>query len=250
MLNGMPKPVIPTGIGCTRLAARRPCLSPSAFPIQILVFIIWPPPLAGSASDWFTLFQHNRLIGLIDLDLLLVADNVLGIPIVLALYCVFRRYSQSLMAIATVLGLVGVVLFIASNPAVEMLALSDRYAAATTDAQRATYLAAGEAVLASWQGTAFHTGYIISSVAWIVIPAVMLRSAIFGKAIAYLGILANAIGLGLYVPGIGIFLALGSVVFLEAWYILLARRLFQLGAGIANEAANHQRGEDTKSLFG
>jgi hypothetical protein len=198
-------------------------------PIQMIVFIVWPPPLAGTVGDWFTLFQSNRLIGLVDLDLLLVADQVLLVPILLALYVALRRTSESIMAIATVLGLVGVVLFIASNPAVEMLSLSDRYAAATTDAQRATLLAAGQAVLAGWQGTAFQVGYILSSIAGIAIPAVMFRSMIFSKAIAYLGILANAIGLGLYLPVIGLFLALFSVVFLEFWYILLARRLFQLG---------------------
>jgi hypothetical protein len=62
---------------------------------------------------------------------------------------------------------------------------------------------------------------------------VMLRGTTFGKATAVLGILANAIGLGLYLPAIGLFLALFSVVFLELWYILLGRRLLQLGQGAA-----------------
>jgi hypothetical protein len=209
-------------------------------PIQALVFIVWPPPLAGTARDWFALFQSNWLIGLIDLDLLLVADQVLLIPIMLALYVALKRTSESIMAIATALGFVGIVLFIVSNPAVEMLSLSERYAAATTDAQRATFLAAGQTMLAAWQGTAFHVGYLLASVAGIAVPIVMLRTTIFGRAIAYLGILANAIGLGLYLPVIGIFLALFSVVFLECWYILLARRFFQFGQGVASDAADRQ----------
>ena len=65
------------------------------------------------------------MIGLINLDLLLVADNVLLIPILLALYVALRRASESLMAIATAFGLVGIVLFIVSNPAIEMLFLSN-----------------------------------------------------------------------------------------------------------------------------
>jgi hypothetical protein len=221
-----------------RIAGVAALISAVFIPIQVIVFVAWPPPLGGTVSDWFTLFQTNRLVGLIDLDLLLVADNVLLVPIWLALYVALRRAGESIMAIATALGMIGIVLFIASNPAVEMLTLSDHYAAATTDAQRASFLAAGQAVLASWQGTAFHVGYIVSSVAGIAIPAVMLRRTIFSKAIAYLGILANAIGLGLYLPGIGLFLAVFSVVFLEFWYILLARRFFQLGQGTVNEAAN------------
>ena len=65
---------------------------------------------------------------------------------------------------------------------------------------------------------------------------VMLRGKVFSKATAVLGILGNAIGLGLYLPAIGIFLALFSVVFLELWYILLGRRLLQLGRSIGDEA--------------
>jgi len=218
-----------------RIAAAAALISALFIPIQVIVFIIWPPPLEGTAIDWFRLFQSNRLIGLIDLDLLLVADNVLLVSILFALYVALRRASESIMAIATGLGIVSIVLFIASNPAVEMLSLSDHYAAATTDAQRATFLAAGQAMLAGWQGTAFHVGYIVSSVAAIAIAAVMLRSAIFSKTTAYLGILANAIGLGLYLPAIGVFLAVFSVVFLEIWYIVIARRLFQLGQGASKE---------------
>ena len=216
-------------------AAAAALISALLIPIQMIVFIVWPPPLAGGAIDWFMLFQNNRLIGLIDLDLLLVADNVLLVAILLALYIALRRASESIMTTAAALGLVGVVLFITSNPAIEMLSLSDRYVAATTDAERATFVAAGQAMLASWQGTSFHVGYILSSLAGIAIPLAMLRSTVFSKATAYLGFLANAIGLGLYLPSIGLFLALGSVAFLELWYILLARRFFQLGQAGSQE---------------
>ena len=200
-------------------------------PIQVIVFIAWPPP--STPIGWFTLFQNNKLIGLIDLDLLLVADNVLLIPIFLAIYVALRRASESVMAIATALGVVGIVLFIASNPAFEMLSLSNQYAAATTDAQRSIFLAAGQAMLAPWQGTAFQAAYVIGSVVGIAIGTVMLRSAIFGKLTAYTGILGNAVGLGYYVPTIGIYISVFSVVFLEIWYILIALRLFQLGQDIS-----------------
>src|SRR5205085_7345056 len=115
----------------------------------------------------------------------------------------------SVMAIATVLGFVGIAMYIASNPAVAILSLSDHYAA-TTDAQRAIFLAAGQAMLATWQGTAFQTAYILGSVAGVAIGMVMLRSHIFGKVAAYMGILANAVGLGLYLPMIGVYIAVFS----------------------------------------
>jgi hypothetical protein len=143
-------------------------------PLQIIVFIAWPPPLEGLVIDWFTLFQSNRLLGLLSLDLLLLVDYVLLVPIVLALYVTLRRTRESLMAIATALYFVAIAAYFASNTAFEMLSLSDQYAAATTDAQRAMYLAAGQAMLATFEGTAFQVSYVLASVAGIIIGAVML----------------------------------------------------------------------------
>ena len=62
----------------------------------------------------------------------------------------------------------------------------------------------------------------------------------FGRAIAYLGIAANAIALGLYVPVVGVYLSVFSVLFLEAWYILLGRRLLQFQSGMV---LNQREGE-------
>jgi hypothetical protein len=196
-------------------------------PFQIIAFIIWPSPLQGSASEWFALFQRNPIAGLINLDLLLVADNLLGIPITLALYMLLRRSSRSIVTLAAATALLGIICSIVVNPAIQMFMLSERYAAASS-AEQVSMLAAGQAMLSNWQGTAFHVAYIVSSVAWIAISAVMLRGTMFGRAIAYLGIAANTIGLGLYVPVVGLFLSVFSVLFLEAWYILLGHRLLRL----------------------
>ena len=65
----------------------------------------------------------------------------------------------------------------------------------------------------------------------------MLRSNTFGKVTAYVGIVANVLALGFFVPVIGIFLLLISVVGLLIWYILIARRLFMIAQGELNEEA-------------
>jgi hypothetical protein len=134
------------------------------------------------------------------------------------------------MTVALALGLVVAASYFASNTAVNMLTLSNQYAAATTEAQRAMYLAAGESMLAIYTGTAFQVNYILGAVVGIIISGVMLRSGIFSKMTAYMGILANAISLGLYVPVVGIYISIFSVLFLEIFYILVARRLFQMGS--------------------
>jgi len=160
-------------------------------PITIIVYIAWPPP--STAIDSFTLFQNNRLAGLMSLDLMYLVGNVLAIPILLALYVALRRASESFMAIATALGFMGIVALFASRPAFDMLYLSDQYAAATTDAQRSMFLAAGEAMLAIFNGTAFQMHYVLGSVALLTSSVVMLRSSIFSKATAYVGIIANVL---------------------------------------------------------
>ncbi len=201
--------------------------------VQMIVFIIWPPP--STAIDYFKLFQDNALLGFLALDLLYVIDNVLLIPILLALYVALRRTNEPFMLIGAALGFVGIAALFASNPAANMHFLSGQYAAAATDAQRALLLAAGEAMLAVFSGTAYHISLILGSIALVIIPIVMLQSKIFSKATAYMGILANVLALGFYVPKIGIYILLFSVIFLFVWYILITRRLFQLGRDMPKE---------------
>jgi phosphoglycerol transferase MdoB-like AlkP superfamily enzyme len=219
-----------------RVAAAAALLTVLFIPIQITVFIAWPPPgydpAASTVAGWFTLLHSHKLVGLLDLDLLLIVDQVLAVPIFLALYAALRRASAAIMALATVLGLVAIAVYFASNATFSMLALSDQYAAASTDAQKSLILAAGQAVFAMSTGTAFHVGYILGSVALVMTSIVMLRSGIFSKATAYVGILGSVIGLGLYVPKIGLFLSIASVPFLAVWNILIAKRLFALGRSV------------------
>ena len=127
---------------------------------------------------------------------------------------------------------VAVAAYFASNTAFEMLSLSEGYSAATTEAQRSVYLAAGQAMLATFEGTAFQVSYVLASVAGIMIGAVMLRSDIFSRVAAYALIVGDVIVLGLYVPTKGIFLSVISVPVLWVWYILIARRLIQLGSRV------------------
>ena len=123
-------------------------------PIQLVIFIVWGQP--DTAIGWFAMFQDNKFAGLLAFELLFVVNAAVGIATTLALYVALRRVNESLMAIALVLGLVEAVALIVARPALEMLYLSEQYAAATTDAQRAKFLAAGEAMWATYNGTAFH----------------------------------------------------------------------------------------------
>lgn len=203
-------------------------------PIVIAVFVAAPPPAwaPSAASEWFALLQENALLGLIGLDLLLMAGLVLSIPVFLALYIALRRAGESTMAIATATALIATVLHLTSNTAFEMLSLSQGYASAATEAQRAVFLGAGEAALASYYGSAFHVSYILGYLAKIAIGFVMLRSVAFGKVTAYVGILAGIAGLGFYLPSVGLLMSILSVVFVAAWNLLVGWRLLRLRRGL------------------
>jgi hypothetical protein len=99
-------------------------------PVQLAVFMANPFP--ETVTGWFELLQDNPLAGLVDLDLLLVVDTVLLVVIALALYMALRSASPSITMMATGLWLLAIAMFIASNPALQMLSLSDQFAAATS----------------------------------------------------------------------------------------------------------------------
>jgi len=205
-------------------------------PIQIFIFVAYPPP--GTAIEYFALFQKNWFLGLLNLDLLYILNSVLLSIIYLALYLALKRISESLMAIALTLGLVGIAAYFPSNTAFEMLSLSNQYAAATTDAQRTIFLAAGQAMLAIYRGTAFNVYYVMNAIALLIISVVMLRSNIFSRVTAYVGLLAGVLMIVPSTAGtIGLIFALASLVPWALFSVLIARRLFQLGSGVLKEDA-------------
>lgn len=219
-----------------RIGGAAALFAAAMIPIQLTVFIIWGQP--ETALGWFTLFEDSKLAGLLAFELLLVISTALGIATTLALYVALRGVNESLMAIALVVGLLEAVAFIMARPAFEMLYLSEGYAASTSDAQRAMFLGAGEAMLATFNGTAFHLSINFFSIYFLIVSIVMLRSHIFGRVIAYLGILAALFNWALYVPQIGIFLSILSIVpFWAIWLILVARKLLQLARATPEASA-------------
>jgi hypothetical protein len=197
-------------------------------PLQIILFLGWPPP--GSVAGYFALFQSNRLLGLLDLDLLMIIDELLMIPLLLALYIALRRSNPSLILIATALGLISVALYCVSREATfTMSALSDQYAVATTEAQKTMLLTIGQMMLATYNGTVFDLYYILGAVGGLITAIVMLRSHIFSRFTGYAGLVMS--GLMLVPPTIGpvgLMLSLFSLVPMMIWLILLARRFLQL----------------------
>jgi len=141
--------------------------------------------------------------------------------------------------IALTFALLGIGIFLATNNPFSMLSLSNRYAAATTDGERSTFLAAGQAILANTNQRAvggFNMGLFLVSVAGLIVSSVMLQSNSFGRLTAYVGILANALSLADYLRQtlttsaiVALLVILPNALFLVIWYVLVGRRLYQLG---------------------
>jgi len=190
-----------------------------------------------TAVDWYSLYRSNPFMGMRNLGLLNIVFTLLSIPVSYALYTAHRRTHRAFAGLSLLVALLGAAVFLATNRAFPMLALSSRYASAATDAQRSLLAAAGEAMLAVGQSHTAGTflAFFLSTAGGIGISLVMLRAKLFSKASAILGIA----GFGLlllfeitadFAPGFRgtfLFAATGGPLSL-AWDVLVALGLFRL----------------------
>lgn len=202
--------------------------------VQVVVFILWPPP--QTVQGFFNLYQQNKLLGLLSMDLLYLLNNALLIVIYLALFAALKKESESAMLVALALGLVGIAAYYASNTAFEMLSLSSQYAAASSNAQLFLLLGAGEAMLATYKGTAFDVYYVLNAITLLMMARVMLRSNIIGRGIARAGLIA---GILMIIPStagtIGLIFSFASLVPWAIFLILLIPKFFRLAGDILRD---------------
>lgn len=195
-----------------------------------------------TAQEGFTMLQNNRLAGLLRLDVLMILIMPLYYPVFLGLYTTLKKVQIAYTALAVVLVFAGLTLALATPSVFSWLALSDKFAAATSEAQKTLLLAAGEAILASdmWHGSGAITGGILLQTGALLMSVVMVQSQSFGKATAYVGIVTHGLDLlhilvSFFVPQAGfMMMAIAGPLYL-VWFPLLARDFFKLSRGSFNE---------------
>jgi hypothetical protein len=207
-------------------------------PIQALVFILIPPP--QTVVEYFDLFQHSPLLGVLDLDLLLTIDYLAMIPFYLALFVVLRRVSATSALIALVFGLFSVVLFLFSREATfSMWLLSNQQASAATAAQRTALVASGQMLLTLYNGGSFGLSYILGAASTLIFSVAMVRYRVFGRLPGIVGIIT---GISMLVPAnlgqIGVLIAMLSLIPTLVWLILLSRALFRTAHAIPAPAGS------------
>jgi hypothetical protein len=194
--------------------------------------------LPQTAVDRFAQFQINPLLGLYNLDLLNIINQMILIPAYVALAAAHRKTNIAYALLALIIFLVGSTIFVTTNTALPMLELSHKYAAATTEPQKALFAAAGEAMLA--RGThgslGVFIGFLLPNIAGLVMSFTMLTGKVFGKVTSYLGIAGSAlimlyIVLVTFAPNIkdmATAFAMPGGLMSMAWMAMFAIRLFQI----------------------
>lgn len=206
--------------------------------VQVIIEIIGVGfggvPVPTTVEGWFALIQSNRLLGLTELTGLQIPMFVLLVPLYLALYVSLRPARPGVVLAVTAFALIGIGVYLASNTALSMLALSDQWAVAATDADRSTLVAAGQAMLAVYEGPGLDAGVFLVMGSTLGLSWVMLKTLPFGRVGPAAGIVAGVVCLGyylaLFVPSARIFLLEASGLFYLVWVALAARSVQRLGA--------------------
>jgi hypothetical protein len=200
---------------------------------EILLFTGQTAP--NTVADWFQLLQSNSILGLSLLNIFDVVNYALLGLMFLALYVALKQTNRSYMTIATAFSLTGIAVYFASNTSFSMLSLSNQYAAATTEAQKSMFLAAGQTMLAVNHGIGVYMSFLLLAVATLLASVVMLRSPIFGNITAYIGLLASVFDLTYcvtfaFIPELDALLLSAAGLGLMVWHILVGRKLYKLNA--------------------
>ena len=206
---------------------------------------ITPDPGKGTAIDWFTLLQKDWFLGVRGLGLFNMIGSVLMVLVFIALYTAIsqaatRRQANRVYAALAVIFLgIGATIYIANNPALPMLQLSSQYTSAATEAERIQLSGSGQALLARAEDftPGAFPGFFFNEAAGILMGLVMLRSGLFGKLTGWVGLLGFTCLLiftiwATFVPvfyDAAMTAAIVGGLLSMAWYILVARRFFQLG---------------------
>ncbi len=208
------------------------------------IFIMFLP-VAGTGTgtapgmrtvvDWLTLLQSQWFVTLRDMGLLNMVTISCSVVVYFALVGLHRRSNPQAAALALILACLGAAIYIANNTALPMLTLSRQYAAASNEAQRALWAAAGQALLAREDLTAgAFPGFFFVEAAGLLMGVLILHNRSMRGWEAWVGILGTACLLffnicAAFIPAlynsVMLILGAGGGLLNLAWYALLARRL-------------------------
>ncbi len=199
----------------------------------LIMSLIGGPP--ETIEQTFSLLQENKLYGLLRLDILTVFLMPLYYLLFYSLFVALKSTDHAISTISMIFAFAGLSLFLATPSVFSYLYLSDKFEISTSDLQRNQLLAAGESILASdmWHGTGAKIGGLLLQTGALLISFVMLRSKVFSRSTAIIGIATHGLDLGHIL--IGFFTpALGNIIMFIAgplyliWFPMVGLGLYKL----------------------
>jgi hypothetical protein len=211
----------------------------SAFVLVVVYFLTFPvyawvgdPPPSGLEAQLCYFAEHATgwwvILGL------MVFTDLLYIPIFSSLYQALKGINRSAMLLAT--GFMG--LFVVLDLAVTWTAYSTlitsggNYAAATTDAQRAVFVAAAAYPSAILDSPLSDTYAILFPALGVLLIGLVMLKGIFNKPTAYLAVAMGITGIifmGSYVVGALSVFRIINALLAAVCYLFAGYRLYRLG---------------------
>lgn len=196
-------------------------------PIQIFIFIKFPPP--ENVSGFFEIFNKNSFIGLLDLDLLYIFNNTFLIFIYAGLFVALYKTNLPLMTFAILFGFAGIITYFSSTVCFEMMSLSNQFQFADSVEVKNQLLAAGNGLLVTYKGTAFDIYYVFNAIALIIISVVMFKNSQFKKSDAVWGLTSGVLMIIPSTAGkIGLIFSLLSLIPWTVFSIIIFIRFINL----------------------
>lgn len=195
--------------------------------------------LPQTAVERFNQFRESPLLGLYNLDLLNIINQIILIPSIFALYAAHRETNRPSALLSLILFLIGTTIFVTGNTALTMLDLSHKYFATESIEQRFLLSAAGEAMLAkgSHGSLGVFIGFALPTFANVLMSCVMLNGKVFSRATSYIGIIGNSlmvvyIIMVTFMPAVekmALVFAMPAGLLVMTWMIMFTIKLLRLG---------------------
>jgi len=126
-------------------------------------------------------------------------------------------------------GIIGAILYYASNRSIEMLYLSNRYFETTDATLKIAYLSTASNYLDIWKGTSFNIYYVLSAISLILFSSIILKRSFYTKTTGIIGLMSGVL---MIVPSslgmIGIVFSLLSLIPWVIFSILVMLRLSKM----------------------
>ena len=171
--------------------------------LGVEISLILPVQLPAAVSEWYTLLERNRLLGLAYLGIFDIVNYILVGIMFLALVIALRRINPGLTIVGFYLGFLGIAIYAASNTAFSVISLSNQYFTATSPAQLTLLLAAGHALLSlnrfsspgAHPGAGGYVSLLLVASSGMIFSSIILRSKLVHPTIAWFGLVANGLDL-------------------------------------------------------